>query len=321
MSAAPHGAPCRDGGCLDRNACPYGTEYRYPAGRAGVPHGGVRALIEAGRVFRALSRRCVRPSTCRLRCASPPIRCRRIRSRARSSHHETRHRNPHRRRRGQGRAFPGGAAARRKPASSSTWTRSAQGRRSTRWPNVWLGEGYAVLVPDLFYRNGAYGPFDAKTAFADDKKRAELMALIGGTTQEMTRRDTAAFLDALSANGVDGSDRHRRLLHGRRPRPQRGCRLSRPYRGRRQLPWRQSGERCTRQPARQRFRASRHASMSARPASIAAFRRNSRRGWPRRCGPPRSTTSSRTMSACSMAGPCRTTASMTRPAPNATGSG
>jgi len=25
------GAACRDGGCLDRNACPYGTAYRYPA--------------------------------------------------------------------------------------------------------------------------------------------------------------------------------------------------------------------------------------------------------------------------------------------------
>ena len=24
------GGPCRTGGCLDRNACPYGTEYRYP---------------------------------------------------------------------------------------------------------------------------------------------------------------------------------------------------------------------------------------------------------------------------------------------------
>lgn len=24
------GEPCRDGGCLDRNACPYGTSYRYP---------------------------------------------------------------------------------------------------------------------------------------------------------------------------------------------------------------------------------------------------------------------------------------------------
>ena len=24
------GAPCREGGCLDRNACPYGTDWRYP---------------------------------------------------------------------------------------------------------------------------------------------------------------------------------------------------------------------------------------------------------------------------------------------------
>ena len=23
-------APCRTGGCLDRNACPHGTKYRYP---------------------------------------------------------------------------------------------------------------------------------------------------------------------------------------------------------------------------------------------------------------------------------------------------
>jgi hypothetical protein len=27
----PSGGPCRGGGCLDRNACPYGTAYRYPA--------------------------------------------------------------------------------------------------------------------------------------------------------------------------------------------------------------------------------------------------------------------------------------------------
>ncbi|MDX8451298.1 hypothetical protein RFM98_00855 [Mesorhizobium sp. VK9D] len=27
----PRGAPCRNGGCLDRNGCPYGAEYRYPA--------------------------------------------------------------------------------------------------------------------------------------------------------------------------------------------------------------------------------------------------------------------------------------------------
>ncbi|TPK73402.1 dienelactone hydrolase family protein [Mesorhizobium sp. B2-4-17] len=66
------------------------------------------------------------------------------------------------------------------------------------------GEGYAVLVPDLFYRNAPYGPFDAKTAFADEKTKAALMALVTGTTQEMTISDSAAFLDALAAEGATG---------------------------------------------------------------------------------------------------------------------
>jgi carboxymethylenebutenolidase len=64
--------------------------------------------------------------------------------------------------------------------------------------------GYAVLVPDLFYRNAPYGPFDAKTAFNDEKGRATIMSLIGGTTQDMTIRDSGAFLDALAAEGVTG---------------------------------------------------------------------------------------------------------------------
>lgn len=63
--------------------------------------------------------------------------------------------------------------------------------------------GYLVLVPDLFYRNAPYGPFDAKTAFADEKTRPVLMELINGTTQEMTRRDTAAFLDMLAGETGD----------------------------------------------------------------------------------------------------------------------
>jgi carboxymethylenebutenolidase len=66
------------------------------------------------------------------------------------------------------------------------------------------GHGYCVLVPDLFYRKAPYGPFDAKTAFADEKAKAQLMALIGGTTQAMTIRDTKAFLATLKAEGVTG---------------------------------------------------------------------------------------------------------------------
>lgn len=67
------------------------------------------------------------------------------------------------------------------------------------------GHGYAVLVPDLFYRAGPYGPFDAKTAFSEEKSRTELRALIGGTTQEMTMRDTGAFIEALAKAGVSGA--------------------------------------------------------------------------------------------------------------------
>lgn len=65
-------------------------------------------------------------------------------------------------------------------------------------------QGYSVLVPDLFYRNAPYGPFDAKTAFTEEKTKAALMALVTGTTQAMTISDSAAFLDALAGEGVTG---------------------------------------------------------------------------------------------------------------------
>ncbi|RUU47986.1 dienelactone hydrolase family protein [Mesorhizobium sp. M6A.T.Ca.TU.002.02.2.1] len=66
------------------------------------------------------------------------------------------------------------------------------------------GDNYAVLVPDLFYRNAPYGPFEAKTAFSDEKRKAVITGLLSGTTQEMTIRDSGAFLDALDAEGVAG---------------------------------------------------------------------------------------------------------------------
>lgn len=65
-------------------------------------------------------------------------------------------------------------------------------------------DGYVVLVPDLFYRSGDYGPFDASTAFSDDATRAEIMGLIKSTPQEMTRADSAFFLDALADGGASG---------------------------------------------------------------------------------------------------------------------
>lgn len=66
------------------------------------------------------------------------------------------------------------------------------------------GQGHAVLVPDLFYRFGAYGPFDAKTAFSNAETGQFLRRMISETTQEMTMTDTGHFLDALSKEGYAG---------------------------------------------------------------------------------------------------------------------
>ncbi len=65
-------------------------------------------------------------------------------------------------------------------------------------------EGYAVLVPDLFYRFGAYGPFDAKTAFSDEETASRLRRMIGETTQAMTIADTRYFVEALERAGATG---------------------------------------------------------------------------------------------------------------------
>ena len=64
--------------------------------------------------------------------------------------------------------------------------------------------GHVVALPDLFYRQGAYGPFDAATAFAHDESRARLMGLMQATTQDQSVRDTAALLDLLTAQGASG---------------------------------------------------------------------------------------------------------------------
>ena len=64
--------------------------------------------------------------------------------------------------------------------------------------------GHVVLVPDLFYRSGNYGPFDPRTAFGEDATRQQLMGLMQATSQAMTERDGAAFIDVLEREGVSG---------------------------------------------------------------------------------------------------------------------
>lgn len=63
--------------------------------------------------------------------------------------------------------------------------------------------GYLVLVPDLLYRHAPYGPFDAKTAFANEESANQLRAIIGATSQAMTIADSAHFLDALADAGAE----------------------------------------------------------------------------------------------------------------------
>ena len=60
------------------------------------------------------------------------------------------------------------------------------------------GLGYAVLVPEMYYRHGSYKPFDFATAFSDDAERARLFSMIGSLTKAMAASDTGAFLEFLA---------------------------------------------------------------------------------------------------------------------------
>src|SRR5882672_6265191 len=50
------------------------------------------------------------------------------------------------------------------------------------------GLGYAVLLPDTFYRTGGYAPFDLATVFSDPAERERLMSLAASVTPEMMVR-------------------------------------------------------------------------------------------------------------------------------------
>ncbi len=58
--------------------------------------------------------------------------------------------------------------------------------------------GYAVLLPNLYYRSGEYEPFDLDTVFTVAEERARLMSLAGSVTKEVATRDTGAMLEFLA---------------------------------------------------------------------------------------------------------------------------
>jgi carboxymethylenebutenolidase len=59
-------------------------------------------------------------------------------------------------------------------------------------------EGYAVLLPDVYHRSGAWAPFDPETVFSDPPERDRLMGMARSVTPEMTARDAGAFLEFLA---------------------------------------------------------------------------------------------------------------------------
>lgn len=59
--------------------------------------------------------------------------------------------------------------------------------------------GYAVLLPNVYYRLGKIEPFDMRTVFTDADERKRLMTLVSSVTKEAATRDTEAMLDFLAA--------------------------------------------------------------------------------------------------------------------------
>ncbi|ORW04269.1 dienelactone hydrolase family protein [Mycobacterium kyorinense] len=60
------------------------------------------------------------------------------------------------------------------------------------------GFGYAVLLPDVYYRSGDWEPFDMSTAFSDPKERQRLFSMMSDVTPMKMALDAEAFFDYLA---------------------------------------------------------------------------------------------------------------------------
>ena len=58
--------------------------------------------------------------------------------------------------------------------------------------------GYAVLLPNIYYRSGEYEPFDLSTVFTVPEERNRLMSLAGSVTKDRATRDAGAMLQFLA---------------------------------------------------------------------------------------------------------------------------
>ena len=59
--------------------------------------------------------------------------------------------------------------------------------------------GYVVLVPDIYYRDAGWAPFDMATAFTDEGERARLFGMMQKITPDVMVSDAGAFFDHLAA--------------------------------------------------------------------------------------------------------------------------
>ena len=60
--------------------------------------------------------------------------------------------------------------------------------------------GYAVALPNLYYRHGAFPPFDPKAVAAGGAERDRFKGMIASINDTMVMRDTAQLLEALETS-------------------------------------------------------------------------------------------------------------------------
>lgn len=61
--------------------------------------------------------------------------------------------------------------------------------------------GYVVLLPDLFYRFGDYGPF-THASLADEASLATILKMVSSTSQAQTASDNIAFINYLQRHAA-----------------------------------------------------------------------------------------------------------------------
>ncbi|MBO0881673.1 MAG: dienelactone hydrolase family protein [Mycobacterium sp.] len=69
------------------------------------------------------------------------------------------------------------------------------------------GFGYAVLLPDVYYRLGEWAPIDMQTVFGDQEERKRLMSMIASVTPDVMAVDAGAFFDYLAGRPEVTGDR------------------------------------------------------------------------------------------------------------------